>query len=72
MNIPTRKGSDTMRTKDGKYNPERIDKVYEEVKKKLNNTELSFLCDKLVWDKHYLIKTVKLIMLDVDQVTAHE
>jgi len=38
------------------------------LKSKLNNHELSNITDKLVWDKHLLIKTVKLINKDLETV----
>lgn len=52
------------KTDEGKYNEEKVSKVYEMVKAKLNRHELSILCDKLVVDKHVMIKTAELIQMD--------
>ena len=50
-----------MRTKDGKYSPEKIQNHYAILKSKLNDDELAHLVHSMIQDKHLLIKTVELI-----------
>lgn len=56
-----------MKTPDNKYNVSKVESVYEYVKSKLNNHELSWLTDKLALDKHVMIKTAQLIQMDYEQ-----
>ncbi len=52
------------KTSKGNYNSSKVKKIYEELKNKLNDYELSLLTDNLTWDKHVLIKTALLIKQD--------
>ena len=57
-----------MKTANGKYNTSKIDNVYTQLKNNLNDSELCYLGDLLVWDKHVLMKTAKLIIQDLEQI----
>jgi hypothetical protein len=58
------------KTKENRCNDSHVEAVYDYVCSKLTPFELSHLCDKLVWDKHYMIKTVKLIGIDLETITS--
>ena len=52
-------------TPEGRYNETKVQQIYEKIKTQLNKQELSFLVDKLVWDKCILLKTIELIHQDI-------
>lgn len=57
-----------MRTAEGKYNEEKVATLYELCKTKLNSHELALLTDKLVIDRHVLIKTALLVRMDMETI----